>query len=78
MSGEEAASGELRASFELAFTLLRRWYIGKEAFDYPQGLDLDCGNFARRQQRSRCRQHSRYFILPVSWIRSVSQMCSVH
>jgi hypothetical protein len=47
--GEEAAAGELRASSELAFTLLRRWYIGKEAFDYPQRRDLDCGNFARRQ-----------------------------
>ena len=23
--------------------------MGKEAFDYPQKLDLDCGNFARRQ-----------------------------
>ena len=47
--GEAAAAGGLRDSIELALTLLIRWYIGKEAFDYPQRLDLDCGNFARRQ-----------------------------
>jgi hypothetical protein len=47
--GEAAAAGDLRAGYDLALTLVIRWYIGKEAFDYLQRLDLDCGNFARRQ-----------------------------
>ena len=51
--GEAAVAQELRTSFELAFTLLIRWSIGKEAFDNPQRLDLDCGDFARRQDGSR-------------------------
>jgi hypothetical protein len=41
--------GELKTITELHCTLVRSWHTKKQAFHYLQGLFLDCGNFARRQ-----------------------------